>query len=240
MSLRKLVPVLKFEVEPGDASSLPTSKTAATITAVAPVLVRNLTPTLVDKEADASYDGYTSCPLLTEYGKVVLAEFRYGDEPKETFGSLFGIGQATPRRAFYHLKKDFSPRVYYQSYPQRGAPRAAHRRDVHRSTSPTSGSVSSTTLIPQPLLTTSASAASSAVKESQLPPLLKQPTPKKMLTSAQIARVQQLRQLDPNRNTAGKLAKKFGCSPLFIQIVAPAPKLVKEGRLADAKLRKLS
>ncbi|KAN0059765.1 hypothetical protein ACQY0O_008339 [Thecaphora frezii] len=290
----------------GDASSLPTSKTAAAITAEAPVLVRNLTQTLVGKEADASYDGYTSCPLLTEYGKVMLAEFRYGGEPKETFGSLFGIDQATPRRAFYHLKKDFFPWVYYQSYVKgtwagpkgwvtplapgsvtgtakrafstsagagsvagsrrgfatssissRNTPARRPRDPLDHSPNavrhalptgetfivrppPTSGSVSSTTLIPQPLLTTSASTASSAVKESQLPPLLKQPTPKKMLTSAQIARVQQLRQLDPIRNTAGKLAKKFGCSPLFIQIVAPAPKLVKEGRLADAKLRKLS
>ncbi|PWN49521.1 FAD/NAD(P)-binding domain-containing protein [Violaceomyces palustris] len=100
----------------GDASSLPTSKTAAAITAEAPVLVRNLTLAMSGKEPDASYDGYTSCPLLTEYGKVLLAEFKYGGQPKETFGNLFGIDQGTPRTAFYHLKKDFFPWVYYQSY----------------------------------------------------------------------------------------------------------------------------
>ncbi len=93
----------------GDASSLPTSKTAAAITAEAPVLVRNLGQALQGKEPDAAYDGYTSCPLLTEYGKVMLAEFKYGGQPKETFGSLFGIDQGTPRTAFYHLKKDFFP-----------------------------------------------------------------------------------------------------------------------------------
>jgi sulfide:quinone oxidoreductase len=65
------------------------------------------------KELDSSYDGYTSCPLLTEYGKVLLAEFKYAGEPKETFGKMLGIDQATPRRAFYHLKKDFFPWVYY-------------------------------------------------------------------------------------------------------------------------------
>lgn len=97
----------------GDASSLPTSKTAAAITAQAPVLVRNLLLSLEGKQPDATYDGYTSCPLLTEYGKVLLAEFKYGGVPKETFNHWFGIDQAEPRRAFYHLKKDFFPWVYY-------------------------------------------------------------------------------------------------------------------------------
>ncbi|KKY25636.1 putative sulfide quinone reductase [Diplodia seriata] len=99
----------------GDASSLPTSKTAAAITSEAPVLVRNLLQTLEGKDLDAEYDGYTSCPLLTEYGKVLLAEFKYGGVPKETFGKALGIDQAEPRRAFYHLKKDFFPWVYYKS-----------------------------------------------------------------------------------------------------------------------------
>lgn len=98
----------------GDASSLPTSKTAAAVTSEAPVLVHNLLQTAEGKKADASYDGYTSCPLLTEYGKVLLAEFKYGAEPKETFAWL-GIDQANPSRAFYHLKKDFFPWVYYKS-----------------------------------------------------------------------------------------------------------------------------
>jgi hypothetical protein len=62
----------------------------------------------------AIYDGYTSCPLTTEYGKVFLAEFKYGGVPKETF-SMLGIDQAVPRRAFYHLKKDFFPWVYYHA-----------------------------------------------------------------------------------------------------------------------------
>ncbi|GAO15168.1 hypothetical protein UVI_02029340 [Ustilaginoidea virens] len=99
----------------GDASSLPTSKTAAAVTAEAPVLVRNLLRAMEGKEPDASYDGYTSCPLVTEYGKVLLAEFKYGGEPKETFDDWLGVDQAEPRRAFYHLKKDFFPWVYYAS-----------------------------------------------------------------------------------------------------------------------------
>lgn len=96
----------------GDASSLPTSKTVAAITAQAPVLVRNLLLAMGSKEPELFYDGYTSCPLLTEYGKVLLAEFKYNGVPKETFNKWFGIDQAEPRREFYYLKKDFFPWVY--------------------------------------------------------------------------------------------------------------------------------
>ncbi|EFY94833.1 NAD(FAD)-dependent dehydrogenase domain protein [Metarhizium robertsii] len=94
----------------GDASNLPTSKTAAAITAQAPVLVSNLLCALEGAKTNAVYDGYTSCPLTTEYGKVLLAEFKYGGEPKETFGKL--VNQAVPGRGFYYLKKDFFPWVY--------------------------------------------------------------------------------------------------------------------------------
>ncbi|KAF4418930.1 sulfide:quinone oxidoreductase mitochondrial precursor [Fusarium acutatum] len=96
----------------GDASSLPTSKTAAAVTSEAPVLVSNLLRAIDGQEPEPAYDGYTSCPLLTEYGKVMLAEFKYGGVPKETFGEILGIDQAVPRRSFYHLKKDFFPWVY--------------------------------------------------------------------------------------------------------------------------------
>ncbi|KAL2872919.1 hypothetical protein SGCOL_011934 [Colletotrichum sp. CLE4] len=99
----------------GDASSLPTSKTAAAITSQAPILVSNLLRSLDGAEPQPSYDGYTSCPIPTEYGKLLLAEFKYGGVPKETFGDLIGFDQAVPRRAFYHLKKDFFPWVYYTS-----------------------------------------------------------------------------------------------------------------------------
>jgi len=99
----------------GDASSLPTSKTVAAITSEAPVLVSNLMRAMEGKEPEPLYDGYTSCPLLTEYGKVMLAEFKYGGEPKETFNWWFGIDQGTPRRTFYYMKKDFFPWVYQTS-----------------------------------------------------------------------------------------------------------------------------
>ncbi|KIV99066.1 uncharacterized protein PV09_09232 [Verruconis gallopava] len=99
----------------GDASSLPTSKTAAAITAQAPIMVKNLLCAMEGKPISATYDGYTSCPIPTEYGKLMLAEFKYGGDPKETFNFFGLVDQGTPRRPFYYLKKDFFPWIYYKS-----------------------------------------------------------------------------------------------------------------------------
>lgn len=72
-------------------------QTAAAITAQTPVLVHNLLAhTETGKVGEARYDGYTSCPLFTGRGELLLAEFKYGLERKETFGSL--IDQSKPNR----------------------------------------------------------------------------------------------------------------------------------------------
>lgn len=42
----------------------------------------------------------------------MLAEFKYGLEPKESFASFLG-DQAVPRAAYYYLKKDFFPWTYW-------------------------------------------------------------------------------------------------------------------------------
>ncbi|KAK8845314.1 hypothetical protein IAR55_006027 [Kwoniella newhampshirensis] len=96
----------------GDSSSLPTSKTAAAITGQTPVLTHNLV-TLMEtgKVGNAIYDGYTSCPLFTGRGELLLAEFKYGAQRKETFGRF--IDQSVPNRLFYHLTKDVMPRAYF-------------------------------------------------------------------------------------------------------------------------------
>ncbi|KAI0093623.1 FAD/NAD(P)-binding domain-containing protein [Irpex rosettiformis] len=100
----------------GDACSSPASKTAAAITAQTPVLTENLFQ-VADKGVlgTAEYDGYASCPLLTGYDQLMLCEFKYGGIPKETFAPwpLVGGDQSTPKRLFFHLKKDFFPAVYW-------------------------------------------------------------------------------------------------------------------------------
>lgn len=101
----------------GDASSLPNSKTAAAISSQAPVLVDNLLSSIRGQELKAGYTGYASCPLLTGHNELMLCEFKYGGVPDETFAKVPGIGsQDVPRRVFYHLKKDFFPSVYWNSF----------------------------------------------------------------------------------------------------------------------------
>ncbi|KAL8286642.1 hypothetical protein RQP46_004170 [Phenoliferia psychrophenolica] len=99
----------------GDGSSLPTSKTAAAISAQAPVLVANLVSLMEGKPLEAKYDGYTSCPLLTGHNELMLAEFKYAAEPKESFSWIMG-SQDKPRFLFYLLKKDFFPFIYWSSF----------------------------------------------------------------------------------------------------------------------------
>ena len=94
----------------GDASSLPTSKTGAAIRKQAPVLVQNLAAAIQGKPLTASYDGYAACPLVTGYGKVVMAEFDYDLKPKESFP----IDQSKERRTMWWLKKFGLPALYWR------------------------------------------------------------------------------------------------------------------------------
>jgi len=94
----------------GDASSLPTSKTGAAIRGQAPVLVQNLIAAIQGKPLPARYDGYTACPLVTGYGKLILAEFIYDGIPKETFP----FDQSKERWSMYQLKKRGLPLLYWR------------------------------------------------------------------------------------------------------------------------------
>lgn len=93
----------------GDASSLPTSKTGAAIRKQAPVLVKNLLAVMHGKPLPARYDGYTSCPLVTGYGKLILAEFDYDGKPQETFP----FDQSKERYSMYLLKAYGLPVLYW-------------------------------------------------------------------------------------------------------------------------------
>lgn len=93
----------------GDASSLPTSKTGAAIRKQAPVLVENLLAAHAGRPLTAAYDGYTSCPLVTGYGRLILAEFNYAGEPVETFP----FDQSKERLSMYLLKKHLLPQMYW-------------------------------------------------------------------------------------------------------------------------------
>ncbi|XP_072931696.1 sulfide:quinone oxidoreductase, mitochondrial [Epargyreus clarus] len=68
----------------GDCTNTPNSKTAAAIAKQAYVVEHNLLATMSNGEAKHRYDGYGACPLVTEYGRCVLAEFLYDGVPHET------------------------------------------------------------------------------------------------------------------------------------------------------------
>lgn len=93
----------------GDCSGLPTSKTGAAIRKQAPVVVRNLLSAMRGEPLTAKYDGYTSCPIVTGYGKLVLAEFDYEGKPQETFP----VDQSKERLSMYLLKAYALPRLYW-------------------------------------------------------------------------------------------------------------------------------
>jgi sulfide:quinone oxidoreductase len=57
----------------------------------------------------ASYDGYTSCPLVTGYGKLILAEFDYDKQPAESFP----FDQRQERYSMYALKAYALPQIYW-------------------------------------------------------------------------------------------------------------------------------
>jgi len=94
----------------GDASSLPTSKTGAAVRGQAPVLVENLLATIAGTEPTATYDGYTACPLVTGYGRLVMAEFDYDLNPTPSFPL---IDSAKERWSMYQLKRYLLPRFYW-------------------------------------------------------------------------------------------------------------------------------
>ncbi|WP_322488194.1 FAD/NAD(P)-binding oxidoreductase [Chloroflexus sp.] len=93
----------------GDCANLPTSKTGAAIRKQAPVLVANLTAAIAKETLPATYDGYTSCPLVTGYGSLILAEFDYANQPKESFP----FDQSQERYSMYALKAYGLPAMYW-------------------------------------------------------------------------------------------------------------------------------
>lgn len=93
----------------GDASSLPTSRTGAAIRKQAPVLVENLLARTEGRAPAARYDGYASCPLVTGYGSLILAEFDYDGKPVESFP----FDQTIERYSMYAMKAYALPELYW-------------------------------------------------------------------------------------------------------------------------------
>ena len=97
----------------GDVANLPTAKTAAAVFSQTPVLVNNLLKSMNNESLNAHYNGYSSCPLFVGNKKLMLMEFKYGNEPHETFTNT----QEKPTSFAYYLKKAFFPEAYWNFVP---------------------------------------------------------------------------------------------------------------------------
>lgn len=97
----------------GDAGSMPNAKTAAAVRKQAPVAAHNILQVLAGHAPNAIYEGYGSCPITVERGKIVLAEFGYGGVLQPTFPTWFIDGAKPSRRAWF-LKEKMLPWLYFE------------------------------------------------------------------------------------------------------------------------------
>ncbi|GAB3843078.1 NAD(P)/FAD-dependent oxidoreductase [Hymenobacter jeollabukensis] len=95
----------------GDATSTPNAKTGAAVRKQVPVVVNNLLSLLRGQQlaGNPPYNGYGSCPLVTGYGKLILAEFDYDNNPTPSFP----IDQAQERFSMWLLKRYALPWLYW-------------------------------------------------------------------------------------------------------------------------------
>ncbi|MCB0791196.1 MAG: NAD(P)/FAD-dependent oxidoreductase [Flavobacteriales bacterium] len=98
----------------GDVAALPTAKTGAAIRKQAPVVVANILQRIKDGAlAKEQYGGYSSCPLVTGYGKMLLAEFKYDNvRDSDPLLSRF-FDTSKPLWSMWLLKKYGLPWLYW-------------------------------------------------------------------------------------------------------------------------------
>ena len=100
----------------GDVTNLPTAKTGAAVRKQVPVAVANIREMLAREAIISSgYNGYSSCPLVTGYGKMVLAEFDYDNNfmPDPKLKRMFISDSSKEHWRLWILKKYLLPYLYW-------------------------------------------------------------------------------------------------------------------------------
>lgn len=97
----------------GDATNTSNAKTAAAARKQAPVVAHNVLAAMGKAKGSAQYDGYGSCPLTVERGKIVLAEFTYGGKVAPSFPAWL-IDGTRPSRLAWLLKERILPPLYWK------------------------------------------------------------------------------------------------------------------------------
>jgi sulfide:quinone oxidoreductase len=95
----------------GDAAGLPTSKTGAAIRMQAPIAAANLIALMEQREPTGKYNGYSACPIITEYGKILMCEFGYDEKLMPTIPWL---NPGIERGMWWTLKVHGLKPMYYQ------------------------------------------------------------------------------------------------------------------------------
>ncbi len=98
----------------GDVTNTPNAKTAAAARIQAPIVAENVVADIRGRSPSAMYNGYGSCPLTVERGKIVLAEFGYGGTLLPSFPKWV-IDGTQPTRAAWLLKEQILPPVYWKA-----------------------------------------------------------------------------------------------------------------------------
>jgi sulfide:quinone oxidoreductase len=93
----------------GDVCGIPMGKTGGTARHQAPIVVSNLLAQMQNQAVEKKFDGYTVCPLKTEYGKILMAEFNY-DGPKPTIPFL---DYAKPRWMWWEFDRYMLEPMYW-------------------------------------------------------------------------------------------------------------------------------
>ncbi len=94
----------------GDAAGIPAAKTGAAVRKQAPVVTANVISALEGRDLEASYDGYSSCPIVTAQGKMLLAEFDYTMTHHKTIPFIDTVKE---RRDMWYLKRYGLPFLYW-------------------------------------------------------------------------------------------------------------------------------
>jgi sulfide:quinone oxidoreductase len=72
----------------GDVAGVPKGKTAASVKWQVPVAVEHIVADIAGRKSDATYNGYTSCPLITRIGRAMLVEFDYENNLVPSFPGM--------------------------------------------------------------------------------------------------------------------------------------------------------
>ena len=72
----------------GDVAGVPQGKTAASVKWQVPVVEDGLVAAIEGRESTETYNGYTSCPMITRVGRAMLVEFDYNNNLVPSFPGI--------------------------------------------------------------------------------------------------------------------------------------------------------